>query len=139
MSGKAVDPREIAGNAAKKLADAEAQFAEVAAKTDAMAAFASYALVRLTGIKDDSIGKHARPAPAAVEYAAWLLFPYFGKGGSREAEQIEKLIDALAKCNGALAFTEIFPVTEDGANDDPLSVHVRLRSGLVRGSAYPHH
>lgn len=139
MSRKAPDPREIAENTAKELVGAEIQFANVAAQTDAAAAFASYALVRLTDIKDDSIGKHARPAPAAVEYAAWLLFPYFGKGGSREAEQIEKLIDALEKCNGALAFTEIFPVTEDGANDDPLSVHVRLQSGLVRGSAYPHH
>lgn len=47
MSGKAFDPREIAEDAAKKLADAEAQFAKVAAQTDAVAAFASYALVRL--------------------------------------------------------------------------------------------
>jgi len=128
MFRKPVDPRENAENAAKKLAHAEAQFAEVAAQTDAVAAFASYALVRLTDIKDDSIGKHSRPAPAAAEYAAWLLFPYFGKGGSRESEQIEKLIDALETCNGALAFTEIFPATEEGAKDDPLSAHVRLQS-----------
>ena len=67
MSRKAPDPGEIAENAAKELADAETQFAEVAAQTDAAAAFASYALVRLTDIKGDSIGKHARPAPAAVE------------------------------------------------------------------------
>jgi hypothetical protein len=139
MSRKAPDPLEIAENAAKKLTSAETRFAEVATQTDAAAAFASYALVRLTAIKDDSIGKHARPAPAAVEYAAWLLFPYFGKGGSREAEQIEKLINTLEECNNALAFTEIFPAMADGEKDDPLSVHVRLQSGLVRGSAYPHH
>lgn len=139
MSGKAVDPREIAENAAKELANAEAHFAKIATQTDAVAAFASYALVRLAGIKDDSIGKHARPAPTAVEYAAWHLFPYFGKGGSREPEQVQKLIDALEKCNGALAFTEIFATTEEGQKDDPLAVHLRLQSGLVRGSAYPHH
>lgn len=139
MTKKMPNPRELADHAAKDLNAAEAQFAIVATKTDAAAAFASYALVRLSGLKDVSIGKHSRPAPAAVEYAAWLLFPYFGKGGSRDAGQIQELIDALEKCNRELAFTEIFPVMENDEKDDPLSVHVRLQSGLVRGSAYPHH
>lgn len=109
------------------------------AKTDALAAFASYALVRLIRHKDDSIREHWRPAPVAVEYAAWLLFPHFGKGGSRDPSQIEELIDALEKCNKALSFSEIFSATEDDEKVNPLSAHVRLQSGLVRGSAYPHH
>lgn len=128
---------ELAENAAKRLGEVENQLAALAEKTDAAAAFASYALFRLSGMQKDGIEKHSRPGPAAVEYAAWLLFPHFGKSGGRDPDKIQEVIDALEACNSALAFTEIFAVTEENEHDDRLAIHLRLHTGMVRGSAYP--
>jgi hypothetical protein len=128
---------ELANDAAIKLAEAESQLVILAGQTDAAAAFASYALLRLSGMQKDGIEKHSRPGPAAVEYAAWLLFPHFGKSAVRDSDSIQKMIDTIESCNSALAFTEIFFVTDEDEKDDALSVHVRLQSGMVRGSAYP--
>ena len=85
----------------------------------------------------DGVDKHSRPGPAAVELAAWLLYPNFGKCRERDAGRIQAVIDALEAYGSAQSFAEMFPDLLEDEKDDRLAVHLRLHSGMVRGSAYP--
>ena len=121
----------------QSLADAEAKVRAATASVDAAAVFSSYSLYRMAGMLNDRPSKHTRPAPAAVELAAWLLYPEFGRSTSRDGERIQAAITALEEHESAFTFAEMFPqLPPDEAHDD-LAMHLRIHSGMVRGSAYP--
>ena len=80
--------RDLARETALRLADAESKLATTIAGVNAAAAFGAYAGYRLIGMGNEAMVKFSRPAPAAVEYAAWLLFPHFGCGADRDAGKI---------------------------------------------------
>lgn len=124
---------QLGERAARDLADAESQVKAALAGVDARAAFASYALYRLYTADGH---QHGRPAPAAVEQAAWLLYPYFENGTGRDGAEIQAIIDAIEVHATALTFSEMFSPEQGEA--DQLQTHLRLHSGIVRGSAYPH-
>ena len=129
--------RDLARETALRLADAESKLATTIAGVNAAAAFGAYAGYRLIGMGNEAMAKFSRPAPAAVEYAAWLLFPHFGRGADRDAGKIQAVIDALEECGTALVFAEMFPPSLETDGPDKLAAHLRLHSGMVRGSAYP--
>lgn len=130
-------PDEIARKMAQGLADAEAKVRAAVTQVDAAAVFSSYSLYRLAAAQRNGQAKHTRPAPAAVELAAWLLYPEFGRSTSREGEHIQAAITALEKHESAFTFAEMFPELPADEPDDELAMHLRIHSGMVRGSAYP--
>jgi hypothetical protein len=130
-------PDEIARRAAQSLAAAEAKVLAAVAAVDAAALFSSYAVYRLAAMQGDKPTKHTRPAPAAVELAAWLLYPQFGRSTNRDGEQIQVAITALEEHEKAFSFAEMFPELPADEPDDELAMRLRIHSGMVRGSAYP--
>ncbi len=128
---------EIASKAAQRLAEAAANVRTAVASVDAAAVFSSYSLYRLATIQGDRPAKHTRPAPAAVELAAWLLYPEFGRSTSCDGEHIQAAITALEEHETAFTFAEIFPQLAADEPDDELAMHLRIHSGVVRGSGYP--
>lgn len=130
-------PEEIARKAAQSLAEAEAKVRAAMAAVDAAAVFSSYSLYRMASMLSDRPSKHTRPAPAAVELAAWLLYPEFGRSTSRDGQQIQTAITALEEYEMAFTFAEMFPQLAKAESDDELAAHLRIHSGIVRGSAYP--
>jgi len=68
-----LNTEQIALKMSQSLADAEAKVRAATASVDAAAVFSSYSLYRMAGMLNDRPSKHTRPAPAAVELAAWLL------------------------------------------------------------------
>src|ERR1051325_2872328 len=125
-------PLDFVADIARTLADAEAKVQTAIAGVDARAAFASYALTRLTSSQSNY---HSKPAPAGVEHAAWLLYPKFDKGVERDPALIQEVMDAIEEHAKALTSSEIF--SSIGTEPDHLQTHLRLHSGIVRGSAYP--
>ena len=130
-------PEEIAQKTAQGLAEAEAKVRAAVAKVDATAVFSSYSLYRMAAMHSDKPSKHTRPAPVAVELAAWLLYPEFGRSTCRDGELIQAAITALEEHESAYTFAEMFPQLPPGEPDDDLAMHLRVHSGMVRGSAYP--
>ena len=128
--------KDIRESGAQELASAEVRFKTAIEGTDARVAFASYGFYRLATSHDRS-GKYARPMPAGIEHAAWLLYPEFDKGTGRDAGQIQAVIDAIEAHAEALAFAEMFSEQDAQREPDQLGMHLRLHSGLVRGSGYP--
>ncbi len=128
--------KEIRENGARELAQAESRFKTVIAGVDARVAFASYAFYRLATSRDRP-GNYARPMPAGIEHAAWLLYPEFDKGTGRDSGRIQAVIDAIEAHAEALAFAEMFSERDALGQPDQLGMHLRLHSGLVRGSGYP--
>jgi hypothetical protein len=130
-------PVEIARKMAQQLAEAEAKVRAAVAQVDAAAVFSSYSLYRLAAAQRDGHAKHTRPAPVAVELAAWLLYPEFGRSTSRDGDKIQAAITALEEHESAFTFAEMFPELPASEPDDELAMHLRIHSGMVRGSAYP--
>ena len=130
-------PVEIARKMAQQLAEAEAKVRAAVAQVDAAAVFSSYSLYRLAAAQRDGHAKHTRPAPVAVELAAWLLYPEFGRSTSRDGDKIQAAITALEDHESAFTFAEMFPELPASEPDDELAMHLRIHSGMVRGSAYP--
>lgn len=130
-------PEEIARKMAQNLAEAEAKVRVAVAEVDAAVVFSSYSLYRLATTDGNGTAKHTRPAPAAVELAAWLLYPEFGRSTSREGEHIQAAIAALEEHEKAFTMAEMFPQLPADEERDELAVHLRIYSGMVRGSAYP--
>src|SRR6266496_376714 len=128
-------PAELSERFAGELATAELRFSSAVSNVDARVAFGGYALSRLA--TPDSSLQYARPTPAGVEHAAWLLYPEFDKSSARDGGRIQEVIDAIEAHGAALNFTEMFPAREDTDPKDHLASHLRLHSGIVRGSAYP--
>jgi len=128
-------PAELSERFAGELATAELSFRSAVSNVDARVAFGGYALSRLA--TPDSSLQYARPTPAGVEHAAWLLYPEFDKSSARDGGRIQEVIDAIEAHGAALNFTEMFPAREDTDPQDDLASHLRLHSGIVRGSAYP--
>jgi hypothetical protein len=130
-------PEDLARKAAESLLEAEAKVLAAVAKVDAAVVFSSYSLCRMAAMHSDKPSKYTRPAPAAVELAAWLLYPEFGRSTSRDGEHIQAAITALEEHESAFSFTEMFPQLAADEPDDDLAMHLRVHSGMVRGSAYP--
>lgn len=128
---------ELAQQTTGRLAAAELQFREALVGVDATAVFAAFALNRLSGMSADGAAKHFRPAPASAELAAWLCYPEFGKSDGRDGSRIQAAINAVSEYEEAFALAEVFRNTPEDQQYDELSTHLRLYSGLVRGSAYP--
>jgi hypothetical protein len=76
--------------------------------------------------------------PALVELAAFHLYPYFGKGGTREPWQIQLLIDAVTELNQLRGWGSGIDVDQSDPDLAQIQVHVRAYAESVRGSAYPH-
>lgn len=129
-----IDRAQIAKEANDKLKQAEEKLDAELQDADTSAVFGSYAMFRLarSHAGEDS---GTRPTPAAIELAAWLLFPHFGKQGSNEAAKIQSAIDALEEYQTAYTFAEMFAELEEDL--DELKQQLRLYAGIVRGSAYP--
>jgi hypothetical protein len=124
----------LADRAAHDLADTESRLKTTLAGVDARVVFANYALYRLSTAQSRP-SEHARPMPAGVEHAAWLLYPEFGKGTAYDGARVQEVIDAIEAHGTALNYTEMFSRTA-GEDDNHLLAHLRLHSGIVRGSAY---
>src|SRR5882724_6571689 len=104
-----LNAQEIARKAAQSLAEAEVKLRAALADVDASAVFSSYSLYRMVGMHGNRPSKHTRPAPAAIELAAWLLYPEFGRSTSRDGEHIQAAITALEEHESAFSFAEMFP------------------------------
>lgn len=128
-------PRELAARFTAELEQAHTRIEEAVPGVDMRAVFARYTLWRLSA--GNRITEHGRPMPAAAEHAAWLLYPHFDAGTSRDGARIQEVIDAVEAHAHALAGAEIFPSAEEVHATDQLANHLRLHSGVVRGSAYP--
>jgi hypothetical protein len=138
MSETAIpSPAEIAKKSALGLAEAEKKVRGLVAHVDAAIVFSCYSLYRLVGMQNERAGKHTRPAPAAVELAAWLLYPEFGRSTNRDGDQIQAAITALEEHESAFTFAEMFPELPEDEQHDELAMHLRIHSGMVRGSGYP--
>ena len=122
--------------AAHDLATADAQLQAATAHVDVLAAFASYALSLISGTGRNTGAHHDRPAPSAVELAAWKLYPEFHKCSDRDPDRIQAVIDALEVYVRAVSFSEMFPCDPEEAGDNDLVAQLRFHSGVVRGSAY---
>ncbi len=129
-------PAEFSERFAAELAAADLRFRSAVINVDARVAFAGYALTRLA-TPNNSVREYARPTPAGVEHAAWLLYPEFDKSSARDGARIQEVINAVEAHGAALNFTEMFPAQDDTDPEDHLASHLRLHSGVVRGSAYP--
>ena len=129
----------LAAFGALELAKAEANLLATLQKVDARALLTSYAMYRMVGMANDTSADHGRPAPAAVELAAFLLMPHFGEPKEFDGESIQAGIDALTEYLKFYSFCEVF--SQDDGDGDPekgsLHLHLRLHSGVVRGTAYP--
>jgi len=136
-SPQQLNPQEIARKAAQSLAEAEVKLRTALADVDASAVFSSYSLYRMASMHGNRPSKHTRPAPAAIELAAWSLYPEFGRSTSRDGERIQTAITALEEYESAFTFAEMFPQLAADEPDDDLAMHLRIHSGMVRGSAYP--
>src|SRR5437867_357186 len=108
-SPQQLNPQEIARKTAQSLAEAEVKVRAALAQVDAVAVFSSYSLYRMAAMHGDRPSKHIRPALAAVELAAWLLYPEFGRSTSRDGERIQAAITALEEYESAYTFAEMFP------------------------------
>jgi|ERR1051326_1779492 hypothetical protein len=128
---------EIPHKAARDLNQAEEKLRNALAEVDAAAVFSSYALYRMAAVNSEQPSKHIRPAPAAIELAAWMLYPEFGRSISRDGDRIQASITALEEYESAFTFVEMFPQLSKDDPDDDLGMHLRVHSGMVRGSGYP--
>ncbi len=126
-----LSPAEFSERFAAELAVAELRFRSAVRNVDARVAFASYALCRLA-TPSSRVREYARPMPAGVEHAAWLLYPEFDKSSGGDSARIQEVIDAVEAHGAALNFTEMFPAREDTDPKDHLASHLRLYSGIVR-------
>ena len=129
------DPTELPKQGREQLKTAGTNLAARISGVDASAVFASYALSSFLNAHSECSNRFARPAPAAVELAAWLLLPHFGKPGTADPDSIQNVITAIEHYQKAFVFAEMF--TADDDDYDELRAHLRLHTGNVRGSAYP--
>ncbi|MCB1130030.1 MAG: SEC-C domain-containing protein [Verrucomicrobiae bacterium] len=122
-----------------ELAKAETKLLAALQKVDARALLTSYTMYRMVGMAKESTADHGRPAPAAVELAAFLLMPHFGEPKAFDGESIQAGIDALTEYLKCYSFCEVFSKNDDPADAETnsLHLHLRLHSGVVRGTAYP--
>ncbi len=130
---------EVAAKAEADLAKANLALNDALGQVDACALLSCYAMQRILSMRDEVENGCARPAPVAIELAAWLLLPHFGNNDKFDSSRIEIGIDALEKYQTVYALVEAFPPfsSADEVEFDPLDTHLRLHAGLVRGSAYP--
>lgn len=128
---------DVAKKMAQALVDAERMILVAASEVDCAVAFSCYAYSRVVGAHDEKAQKSMRPAAPAVELAAWLLFPHFGRSTCRDGEKIQAVFTALQEYESAFSFAELFPELPVGDSEDDLSMHLRTHSGVVRGSGYP--
>jgi hypothetical protein len=84
---------EIARKIAQDLADGEARVKAAVEGVNAARAFAAYALSRLCHDGTDQGTHHSRPTPAAVELAAWLLYPNFGASITPVDDRMDEVVD----------------------------------------------
>lgn len=126
-------PADLSKRAQESLEQAQVALNDATEGVNARAAFASYALSRFAQLHSGKDSGGMRPAPVAIELAAWLLFPKFENGGSENAKDIQRVIEAIENYQNAYVFSEIF----SDESDDELTSHLRLFTGNVRGSAYP--
>jgi hypothetical protein len=77
-----IDRAQIAKEANDNLKQAEEKLDAALQGVDASAVFGSYAMFRLARWHAGEDHGPSRPTPAAIELAAWLLFPHFDKRGS---------------------------------------------------------
>lgn len=122
-----------------ELTKAETKLRAALLKVDARALLTSYTMYRMVGMANESTADHGRPAPASVELAAFLLMPHFGEPKEFDGESIQAGIDALTEYLKCYSFCEVFSQNDDPADaeKDSLQLHLRLHSGVVRGTAYP--
>lgn len=122
-----------------ELAKAESNLQAALQIVDARALLTSYAMYPMVGMANDSSADRGRPAPAAVELAAFLLMPHMGKSKEFNGGSIQAGIYALTEYLKCYSFCEIVSQSDDSENaeKDFLQLHLRLHSGVVRGTAYP--
>lgn len=133
------DIHQLVANSRKDLAEADLALKEALKQVKASALLSYYAMQRIFGMRDEVENGCARPAPVAIELAAWLLFPHFGGNDQFDSSRVQIGIDALEQYQAAYALVEAYPPVGGGdeVEFDPLDTNLRMHAGLVRGSAYP--
>ncbi len=126
---------ENAKQARNQLETTNKNLAVLLSGVDAKVVFASYALYRISALHSQRTNWFPRAAPTAIEIAAGILFPHFGKGGRNDPDAVEKLINAIDEFQKAQFFSEMFSIEND--DYDELKAHLRIHTENVRGSAYP--
>lgn len=129
--------KDLAQKIEHDLSVSEARVRTAVEGVDASRAFACYSLYRMADKHKDRPSSHSRPTPAAVELAAWVLYPEFGKCATRNEERVQLVLDALELHSNKVALSEAFHELPEQEGYDQLAVHLSLHSGIVRGSAYP--
>lgn len=113
---------------------ARERVAALAATCDAETAFSSYVLTKVVQHRKDGTDE---PTPALIEMAAFELMPFFGRGGTRDPREVEKLINALEDLAGKRAIHgTLEKETDDSAKTD-LAGQLRSYALHVRGTAFP--
>jgi hypothetical protein len=125
---------EMAKKAQERLESAKVAFENTLEGVDARSVFSSYALVRIASSHSDGIEEYMRPGPVAIELAAWLLYPHFGKEGVTDGGRVEEVVKLIEGYQSAYMSVEMAP--GDSAKFDELDSHLRCQTGTVRGSSY---
>jgi hypothetical protein len=136
---KTPSPEELAATAAEKLEVARVQLVSLLATVDARYLLATYSRLLIEAEASEKPSEFFRPAPVAVELAAFLLIPFFDGGKSREPQLIQECIDALEGYQKAHTFAEAFQRWDRDEETRTVSLQwsVNLHASTVRGTAYP--
>lgn len=132
-------PEKLAATAADKLEIARVQLESLLAKVDARYLLAAYSRLLIQAQVSEKPSKFFRPAPVAVELAAFLLIPFFDGGRNREPQLIQACIDALEGYQKAHTFAEVFQTWDRDEETQSILLEwsVNLHASTVRGTAYP--
>lgn len=76
-------------------------------------------------------------SPAISELAAFHLYPFFGKPGSREKGLLDKLVRLLNLLNHLRGVARPVQEPTDDPELDSIVTHLQLNSEYVRGSSFP--
>lgn len=76
-------------------------------------------------------------SPAISELAAFHLYPFFGKPGSRDKKLLDELVRLLNLLNHLRGVTRPAHEPTDHPELDSLVSHLQLNSEYVRGSSFP--
>lgn len=128
---------ELSRSTTAKLDEARQAVATALRTVDARVVFSTFSLYRLTGHLKSEGTPELRPAPAAIELAAWVCFPEFGKSLNREPDLVHQAVKLLDDHETVFQVVDLFGAKDaEGDPFDELDTHLRIHASLVRGSAY---
>jgi hypothetical protein len=121
---------------ANRLSELDAQLHQLLQRLDAKAVFCGFAHRLLADMINNPISGDKQTAYVAIELAAWILYPEFGKCQSRDRQLIDESIAILHDYIQRYQFFRLMAVPDKDSNES-LSQHMLAYSAIVRGTAYP--